>query len=490
MPLLQCCFTPSEVFLSNPDLHIMKQIIFLSFFSFIAASAFAQVGAADSIVRVAASGQPQKVVADKVVGIVGDKIILKSEITNEILDRQRRNEAVPENAECAVMEQALTLKALVLQAEKDSLTVSEEELESLLDNQVRGFVQAYGSKEALEQIAGRTVYQIKEDFRITFKERKLAEQMRNKIVDGIKITPTEVKAWFDKIPKDSLLFLESQVEIGQIVIYPKASRDLDKNAIEELNDYKKQVEAGSRKFETLASMYTMDPGSKNTGGMYNINRTEKVMDPLFVQAAFRLKEGQVSPVIKTKFGYHIVQMVNRAGDDATVRHILIIPQITDDEVKIAESKLDSIRSKLIAGTTGFGEAVSRYSEDEASKYTAGFLQGRDGTFLTIDQLDKDLVTLLPKLKIGEFSQPVTFTDERNKKGVRIVYLKTRTEPHIENLRDDYNREAQHALEEKKAEAVEKWFNSKIATYYIMIDDDYKTCSQLKKWIQNSASATR
>src|SRR6476646_3678686 len=161
----------------------MKQLLSFCIFCFIAATAFAQ---------------PQKVVADKVVAIVGDKIILKSEITNEILDRQRRNEAIPENAECAVMEQALTLKALVLQAEKDSLVVSEEELESLLDNQVRGFVQAYGSKEALEQIAGRTVYQIKEDFRVSFKERKQAEQMRAKIVDGVKITPTEVKAFFDK----------------------------------------------------------------------------------------------------------------------------------------------------------------------------------------------------------------------------------------------------------------------------------------------------
>ena len=439
---------------------------------------------------VAVFAQPQKVVADKVVGIVGDKIILKSEITNEILDRQRRNEAVPENAECIVMEQALTLKALVLQAEKDSLVVNEDELESLLDNQVRGFVQAYGSKEALEQIAGRTVYQIKEDFRTSFKERKQAELMRNKIVEGIKITPTEVKAFFDKIPKDSLIFLESQVEIGQIVLYPKAGRDLDKNAIEELNDYKKQVEAGTRKFETMASLYSMDPGSKNNGGMYNINRTEKVMDPAFVQAAFRLKEGQVSPVIKSKFGYHIIQMVNRAGDDATVRHILIIPQITDDEIKISVSKLDSVRSKLIAGTTSFGEAVARYSEDDMSKYTAGFLQCQNGTFCTIDQLDKDLVTLLPKLKVGEYSQPVTFTDDRNRKSVRVVYLKTRTEPHIENLKDDYNREAQRALEEKKGDAIEKWFNSKIASYYIMIDDDYKTCTQLQKWMQSATSVAR
>lgn len=453
----------------------MKQIIFLTVFSMGTVAAFAQ---------------PQKVVADKVVGIVGDKIILKSEISNEILDRQRRNEAVPENAECAVMEQALTLKALVLQAEKDSLQVSEEELESLLDNQVRGFVQAYGSKEALEQIAGRTVYQIKEDFRQSFKERKQAELMRNKIVEGIKITPTEVKAYFDRIPKDSLAFLESEVEIGEIVIYPKASRDLDKNTIDELNDYKRQVETGARKFETLASLYTMDPGSKNTGGMYNVNRTEKVMDPDFIKAAFRLKEGQVSPVTKTKFGYHIIQMVNRSGDDATIRHILLIPQITDDEIKITEAKLDSVRAKLIAGTTSFGEAVARYSEDEASKYTAGLRQCQNGTFCTIDQLDKDMVKLLPTLKVGEYSKPVVFTDERNKKSVRIVYLKTRTEPHRENMKDDYNRLALRAIEEKKADAIEKWFNNKIATYYVMIDDDYKTCTLLKKWMENSASASR
>ena len=461
--------------MSYLDAYCMKQIIILLVFSCSA---------------VAAMAQPQKVVADKVVGIVGDKIILKSEITNEILDRQRRNEAIPENAECAVMEQALTLKALVLQAEKDSLVVSDEELESLLDNQVRGFIQAYGSKEALEQIAGRTVYQIKEDFRVSFRERKLAEQMRNKIVDVVKITPTEVKAYFDKIPKDKLEYLESEVEIGQIIIYPKASRDIDKNAIDELNDYKSQVESGKRKFETLASLYTDDPGSKQNGGMYNINRTEKAMDPAFIQAAFRLKEGQISPVIKSKFGYHIIQMVSRSGDDATVRHILRIPQITDDEIKIAESKLDSIRAKLIAGTLGFGDAVARYSDDETSKYTGGNLQGSNGTFLTIDMLDKDMVKLLPSLKPGEYSKPVTFTDERGKKSVRIVYLKTRTEPHRENMKDDYNREAQRALEEKKGDAIEKWFNTKIATYYVMIDDDYKNCTLLKKWMVNASSAAR
>ena len=436
--------------------------------------------------------QPQKVVADKVVAIVGDKIILKSDITNEILDKQRKNEFVPENAECIVIEQALSLKALVLQAEKDSLVVSEEQIESLLDNQVRGFIQAYGSKDALEQIAGRTVYQIKEDFRSSFKERKQAELMRDKITDAVKITPTEVKAYFDKIPKDSLIFYESEVEIGEIVVYPKASRDLDKNAIDELTDYKSQVESGSRKFETLASLYTDDPSGKQNGGLINLSRTDKLtIDPTFLQAAFRLKEGQISPVIKSKFGYHIIQMVNRAGDDATVRHILKIPPITDDEIKSATDRLDSVRAKLIAGTISFGEAVAKYSDDEYMKTsTGGMRQGQNGSFLTIDQLDKGTVAILPKLKLGEYSQPTPYTDDRGKKVVRLIYLKTRTEPHRENLKDDYNRVSQRALEEKKGDAIEKWFNSKIASYYIMIDDDYKSCSQLRKWAQTATSAAK
>jgi len=184
-------------------------------------------------------------------------------------------------------------------------------------------------------------------------------------------------------------------------------------------------------------------------------------------------------------------MVNRAGDDATVRHILKIPPITDDEVKIAVDHLDSCRAKLIAGTMGFGEAVAKYSEDEIAKYTGGMQQcGAGSTFCSIADLDKDIVTLLPKLKTGQNSQPPIVTDERGKKSVRIIYLKTRTEPHRENLKDDYNRVAQRALEEKKADAIEKWFNSKISTYYVMVDDDYKSCPQLAKWVQNAANTDK
>lgn len=427
--------------------------------------------------------QTKKVLADKIIATVGDKIILKSDIENSLEDMKRQGVAVPDNGKCLLAEQALGIKALVLQAERDSLPVSDDEVDAEIENKIRYFINQYGSKDIVEQIAGKSIYQLKEDFRQTFKEQKLAQAMRNKIVDGVKITPNEVKKYYESIPKDSLPYYESELEIGQIVIYPKASRELENYAIDQLKEYKQQVESGGKDFKTLASLYTDDPGSKESGGKYDINRNEKQWDPIFLAKAFSLKDGQISNVFKTRFGYHIIQMVNRAGDDATIRHILKIPQVTSVETKMAIDKLDSIRSRLIAGTMQFGEAVSKYSEDEVSKFTGGNIPGSDGsTFLTIDQLDKDVVAKLKDLKVNEYSQPVEFTDEKGKKGIRILRLKSRTEPHRENMADDYNRIAQRALEEKKNDTLEKWFNQKISSFYINIDDEYKSCAEMQKWI--------
>jgi peptidyl-prolyl cis-trans isomerase SurA len=432
----------------------------------------------------------KKVVADKIIATVGDKIVLKSEIDNSIVDMQRQNIEMPENVRCLLVEQALGVKALVLQAERDSLPVSDEEIEAEIDNKIRYFINQYGSKDVVEQIAGKTIYQLKEDFKQTFREQKLAQSMRNKIVDDVKITPSEVKTYFETIPTDSLPYYESEVEVGQVVVYPKPSRDLETYAIDQLKEYKQQVESGAKKFETLASLYTDDPGSKETGGKYDINRNEKQWDPTFIAKAFSLKEGQISNVFKTKFGYHIIQMISRAGDDASIRHILKIPQVSSIEVNDAIRKLDSVRSKLIAGTIKFGEAVAKYSDDESSKFTGGRIPGpQGGTFLTIDQLDKDLVLKLKDLKVGEFSQPYEYTDERGKKGVRIVQLMTRTEPHRENLKDDYNKIAQRALEEKKNATLEQWFYKNIPTFYINVDTDYKVCPEMKKWLVTDTANT-
>jgi peptidyl-prolyl cis-trans isomerase SurA len=182
-------------------------------------------------------------------------------------------------------------------------------------------------------------------------------------------------------------------------------------------------------------------------------------------------------------------MVSRAGDDAIVRHILRIPKVTETEINAAVSRLDSVRSKLVAGTLRFKEAVEKYSEDESSKYTGGYLQApTGGNFLTIDQLDKDLVTQLKNLQVGEYSKPIPYSDERGKQGVRIIFLKSRSEPHVENLKDDYDRVAQRALEIKKQGVLEKWFAEKIPTFYLLIDDEYSSCKMLSNWFRYSAKA--
>ncbi|MBS1660267.1 MAG: peptidylprolyl isomerase, partial [Bacteroidetes bacterium] len=333
----------------------------------------------------------------------------------------------------------------------------------------------------------------KQDFMVPIREQRLADAMRKKVVEGITITPTEVKEYFDKIPADRRIFYESEFRINQLILYPKASRDIEKLAIDELNEYKQQVESGAKKFESLARVYSEDPGSKEKGGQIELNRNDsKMWDPAFFSTAFRLKEGQVSPVIKSKFGYHIIQMVSRNGDDAIVRHILKIPQVTQAEVDETSAQLDSIRTDLIAGNMSFGYAVNKYTpSDDYQRSTAGQVMGKGGTtFLTISDLDKDMVLLLKNadLKPGEYSKPNVFTDERNKKGVRIVQLLSKSEPHRENMRDDYNRIAQRALEEKRSSALEKWFASKIPTFYIMIDSDFRNCANLSKWQGNPATA--
>ena len=441
-------------------------------------------------INIALFAQPARVVADKIIAVVGDKVILKSDIDNTITDMQRQGVEVPSNARCLSLEQAMGVKALVLQAEKDSLPITEEEVAADIDNQVRYFIGAYGSKEKLEEISGKSLYQLKEDFKDGFRERKLAGLMRNKVVEGIRITPNEVKAYFDKIPKDSLTYYESELEIGQIVQFPKASRESEEYAVEQLTGFKNQVESGKKEFKKLADIYSDDAATqKQNDGQLELNRSQKGFDPVFMGKAFGLKEGQVSAPFKTQFGYHIVQMVSRAGDDATVRHILKIPQVTAAEITKSVQKLDSVRIKLMDGTLQFGEAVAKYSDDENSKFTGGRRTNAEGsTYITIDQLDKDLVLMLKDLQIGQFSQPKEFENERKKKGVRIVYLLSKSEPHKENIKDDYNKISLRALEEKKNQTLDKWFNQKIGSYYIKVDEEYKSCEEMKKWTSHSSVA--
>jgi peptidyl-prolyl cis-trans isomerase SurA len=432
-----------------------------------------------------AKAQVKKVLADKIIATVGDKFILKSDVENAIGDYKRQSqgqENVNIPSECQVVEGQLIRKALVLQALIDSINVTEEEVEVAMEGRVRGFIQQFGSKEVLEEVAGRSVFQLKEDFRLLIKEQKLADEMQSKIVEKIKITPTEVKSYYDRIPVDSLPLYESEVQVTELVMHPKANRDVEEYVIKQMLEYRKQIESGANKFDQLVKLYSEDPSSKENLGQFSLNRKEKNFDPAFMSGSFRLKEGQISAPIKSKFGYHIIQLISRSGDEAVVKHILRIPPITNDEINETKLFLDSIRKEMIANKLSFGEAVNKYSDDEGSKFSGGAITSNDGsTYVNIDQLDKEMVVLIQNMKPGDISAPQVYLDDRGRKTVRLIYFKERTEPHRENLKEDYNKVAQRALEEKKAKSMEAWFKEHVPNYYVFVDDSFQACPELTDW---------
>jgi peptidyl-prolyl cis-trans isomerase SurA len=420
--------------------------------------------------------QTKPKIADKIIAVIGDEIILSSEIKNSVADLARQGIQIAGNARCSATEQAIISKLLMLQAVKDSLPVTDEDVEKELDQRIAYYIRDLGDKETLEDYAGKSIAQIKNDARNQFKEMLLANAMRGKITGGITISPAEVKSFFEKIPKDSLPTIKPELEVEQIVFYPEASKDLEQYVINELNNFKKNVENKTQQFCVLTERSGTCKGTE-------INRNNPDIDPDFLRAAFRLKEGEISAPVKCKIGFVLIQMLERRGDDATVRYFFRVHPVTDVEVNEAKAQLNVLRNAIIEKKIDFKEAVSLFSEETKGKIVGPFLFNQNAyTHVTIDDLNKDLAAIVEKMDVGEISRPAFFVDDQNRKGVRLVYLKSRTAPHIMNLKDDYARVSQLALEEKRKQAVDKWVNLKISSYFITVDDaESAGCPQVQRF---------
>jgi len=429
--------------------------------------------------------------ADKIIAVVGkNRIVLQSDLDVQFTAMKAQDPTLDDSMKCYMLQQMIIQKLLVEQAERDSLLVSDEDVEGTIENRIRQFIRQYGSREKLEEVAGKTIYQLKEENRELFKEQLMAERMQSKILENVKITPSEVQQFYNKIPVDSLPFFPASVEVGQIVIDPPVSPELDEYARKRLEEIRNDIVVNGKSFETMAGIYSDDPGSRDNGGRYNdINRTGSGMAPEFVAAAFKLQNGEISPIFKTQFGYHIIQMVQRKGEVADVRHILIRPERTSADFKKATEKLDSVRSLLVSGKYTFPEAVGKFSTDEAAKTTGGMIIDpmTGSTQLEIERLDPAMVLMLDTMKVGSFSQPQLFNTDRGERSLRIVYLKSRTEPHKANLKDDYSKIQQVALQQKQAMKTEEWLMNRLPNYYIRIDPKYAACNSFAKWQLATAS---
>lgn len=428
------------------------------------------------------------VTADKIVAIVGrNRIILQSELEMQVAQFKTQDSTMNEDTlRCVALQQMMIQKLLLEQAVRDSVLVTDEEVEGTLDNRLRYFLRAYGSRENMEQALGKTVYQLKEEYRDVIREQMQAERMQDKILANVKVTPAEVKRFYDK--QDTLPLMPATIEVGQIVIEPKASAEIDAYAKSKLEDIRKQIVEGGKDFEVMAGIYSDDPGTRDNGGRINGVSRNGGLVPEFVTQAMRLQNNDISPVFKTRFGYHIIQMISRKGEEADVRHILIRPEPTSADFKLALTQLDSVRAQLVAGKITFNEAVGKYSNDDASKMTGGMITNPQtgSSRLDVAELDPALALMLDNLETGAYSQPQVFNMADGGRATRIVYLVSKTAPHRANLIDDYNQIMQVALGEKKNQQLEQWLSSRLSSFYIYMDEEYRGCPVLKDWVQQMA----
>jgi peptidyl-prolyl cis-trans isomerase SurA len=423
---------------------------------------------------------------DKVQMIVDDKIILHSDIENQInLMVKELND--DRESRCYLVEQLILNRLLTTQAVRDSIPLSDEEVDNELDRKINYYVSMLGSKEQFEEYYNKPIEVIKEDFRDDIKDQMLAQRMKNKIVEGLTVTPTEVRDFFKKIPKDSLPYYNTEYELSQIVIKVKVGEAQHKAALNKILDLRKRAFEGED-FGLLATLYSEDPGSASENGELGLVPRGTFV-PEFEAAAFKLQPGEISDVVKTQFGYHVIKLNRRLGEQIDVSHILIRAQATSKDMQAGKDKIDSIAAVLKKGDLSFFEAVKQFSEDEFSKGNGGRVLNYEtgGTVMEPQQMDPYLFKLVENLNEGQYSEPEPFQMQDGSFAFRLVKVDSKVPPHEANLAQDYSKIFEAAKEEKEQRILEQWVKRRAKKAYVFIADDYADCPNLSGWIESSSN---
>lgn len=428
-------------------------------------------------------GQPKTV--DGVVAVVGGDIILKSDIDEQydVFNRQNFGENI---SYCGVFEELLFQKLLIHHAEIDSVTVGEDEVESNMDRRIEQLIEQMGDQKKLEDFYGKSVVEIKEEMRILIREQLTAQRMQMTVVEGIEVTPSEVREFYERLPEDSIPLINAEVELRQIVKYPEISKEAQQEVIDKLIGLKDRIENGTS-FSSMAILYSEDPGSNKKGGEYKaIQRGVFVKE--FEAIAFNLKKGQISDPFKTEFGYHIVQLLEKRGEELDLRHILIKPKLTQDNLQEAKAYLDSILVGISSGDMTFDEAAMKYSEDEQTKFNGGQMSNFESgnNKFEVSQLDRGLFAVINEMSEDEISAPNFYQSQDQREAFRIVRIDAKYAPHKANLDLDFTRIKGFALQEKQGRLVQEWKDEKLLETFVKVNSGYYPCDdQLKGWNSNN-----
>jgi peptidyl-prolyl cis-trans isomerase SurA len=423
----------------------------------------------------------QKRLIDQIVGVVATRPILESDLVDPEDPDAAKSE--PMSVKCKLLENLILLKMLINKAELDSLTVDESEVDQRLDKKLAYTLRLAGSQEKLEQIYHKPMAEFKADMMIPMKEEAMAEKAKDKVVENVKITPSEVKAFFNRIPADSLPKVGTIYEIAHIVVEPAIDPTELSEARNKIKGLRDRILAGAS-FSSLALIYSDDPGSAAKGGELGLfNRG--TMAPEFEAAAFSLKKkGDVSEIIKTSFGYHIIQLIERKGEFVNVRHILITPRVSPVELDKAGRKLDSIADLIQKDSIKFDAAARKFSTDKSFVNNGDMINPTTlNTKFSANDLDPTLIAILDKMKVGEVTRPMPMDTEDKRKAYQIIMLKSKSQPHVATLNTDYDIFQNMGLMTKKNEALEKWAIEKVKTTYIKVNDKYKECDFYKRWFK-------
>ena len=443
-----------------------------------------------SLPMMAQNRQPQ--VVDKVVAVVGKNIILQSDIENQYIQYRLQGMAEGTGKEIRgrILEELLLQKLMLNQAEMDSITVTDEQVEAELNRKIQWFIARIGSQEKMEAQFGKSMSEIKDEVRQASKDNMLQEQVQAKIMENVVVTPKEVKEFYRDIPRDSLPMIDSEYEIVQIVKRPPVSIDEKLQVKDRLYQIRKRILDGESSFATMAVLYSEDPGSARQGGELGF-AGKGVYATEFENVAFNLRDGEISDVVETEFGFHIIQLIERRGETINCRHILLTAKVPVEALEKAQNELDSVAQLIRNGDITFEEACKKCSDDD-SKNNGGYLTnaGTGGNWMSLKDLQeleqaypeyKNLAFVISRLEVGEISDPLPMTTNDNKDAFRLVMVKRKTEPHQANLKDDYNLIQNWAMSQKRQEALGKWVSEKAAKAYIRLDDTFKDYDFYYDW---------
>jgi peptidyl-prolyl cis-trans isomerase SurA len=418
----------------------------------------------------------EEIVVDRIIAVVGKNMIMESEVEAQYLQNKMQGtiEGSAASARCMILEKMLRDDLLLNQAELDSITVSESDVDRSLDQRLRYFISQFGSQEKLEEYYGKSIIEIKEEFRDMVKNYMLVEEVEKKITENVFVTPSDVKAFYRNLPTDSIPLISARVEMSQIIKIPPISIEQKVMIKEKLRDLRRRIVDGEN-FATLAILYSEDQGSAAKGGEIGFfGRGE--LYPEYEAAAFKLKEGEISDIVESKAGFHIIQLIERKGDYINTRHILLQTKPSPIDLENARIKLDSILVQIRNGEITFEDAAKKYSDDPG-KANGGFIVNpyTGTTWYEMDQLEPQESFVINKLDVGQISSPVPAQTEEGKDAYRLIKLESRSEPHRANLTDDYSLITEWALKMKKEQKIREWVNKNVENAYIMVIDDYKNC---------------